>query len=168
MGLFDKLFGNKQPANITLKAPLNGELIPIQEIPDPTFSECVLGPTTCFKPGTDGTVYAPCDGVITQIFKTAHAVTITSTDKVEILIHVGINTVDLNGEGFEALVTDDEQVKAGQPLIKFDQEVIAKAGLSNLVPMVICNSTDFQSVEYITPRAVTTNDDICTIIPQSN
>ena len=168
MGFLDKLFGNKQSTVITLKAPLNGEMIPIQEIPDPTFSECVLGPTACFKPGEDGTVYAPCDGVITQIFKTAHAVTITSKDKVEILIHVGINTVDLKGEGFEALVADDQEVTAGQPLIKFDQAVIAKTGLSNLVPMVICNGMDFKSVEYAAPRAVTTNDNICTIFPQDN
>ena len=76
--------------------------------------------------------------------------------------------MDLKGEGFEALVKDDEEVKAGQPLIKFDQEIIAQAGLSNLVPMVICNAMDFKSVEYVSPRAVTTNDDICTIIPQDN
>lgn len=166
MGFLDKLFGNKQAANLTLKSPINGELIPTQEIPDPTFSECVLGPTACLKPGTDGTVYAPCDGVISQIFKTAHAVTITSKDGVEILIHVGINTVDLKGEGFEALVADEQEVKVGQPLIKFDQEVIAKAGLSNLVPMVILNAMDFKSAEFVAPRAITTNDDVCTIIPQ--
>ena len=163
MGFFDKLFGNKQPANITLKAPLNGELIPIQEIPDPTFSECVLGPTACFKPGTDGTVYAPCDGVITQIFKTAHAVTITSKDKVEILIHVGINTVDLKGQGFEAYVHDDQEVKAGQPLIRFDSKVIADAGLCGYVPFVILNASDYATCQFVTPQPITTKDVVCTL-----
>ena len=169
MRFLDKLLGKKAVEPIQIFAPLNGAILERQEIPDPTFSDEVLGPTLCFKPeGDDQTIYAPCDGVISQIFKTAHAVTITSKDKVEILIHVGINTVDLKGEGFEALVKDDEEVKAGQPLIKFDQEIIAQAGLSNLVPMVICNAMDFKSVEYVSPRAVTTNDDICTIIPQDN
>lgn len=165
MGFFDKLFGGNKPANITLKSPIKGDMINVTEIPDPTFAESVLGPTTCFKPGDDGTVYAPCDGVVTQIFKTAHAVTLTSTDNVEILIHVGINTVDLKGEGFEALVKDDDQVKAGQPLIRFDNKVIAQHGLSNLVPVVVCNASDFKSVEFIAPKAVTTDDDICTIQP---
>lgn len=165
MGFFNKLFGGNKPSIITLKSPIKGEMINVADIPDPTFAESVLGPTIGFKPGEDGTVYAPCDGVVTQIFKTAHAVTLTSTDKVEILIHVGINTVDLKGEGFEALVKDDEQVKAGQPLIRFDSKVIAAHGLSNLVPFVVCNSTDFKSVEFIEPRAVGTDDDVCTIHP---
>lgn len=165
MGFFDKLFGSKKAEVLTLKAPLNGEIIDIKEIPDPTFAEGVLGPTIGFKPGEDGTIYAPCDGVVTQIFKTAHAVTITSNDKVELLIHVGINTVDLKGEGFEAFVKDDDVVKCGQPLIKFDQAIIANAGLSNLVPVVICNAMDFKDVNFVEPKAVTTNDDFCTITP---
>lgn len=163
MGFFDKLFGSKKAEVLKLNSPLNGEIIDVKEIPDPTFADCVLGPTVCFKPGEDGTVYAPCDGVVTQIFKTAHAITITSNDKVELLIHVGINTVDLKGEGFEAFVKDDDVVKCGQPLIRFDQEVIAKAGLCNLVPVVICNSMDFKSVEFTDPQTVTTNDSFCTI-----
>lgn len=165
MGLFDKFFGSKKAEVIKLNSPLNGEIIDVKEIPDPTFSDCVLGPTICFKPGEDGTVYAPCDGTVTQIFKTAHALTITSNDKVELLIHVGINTVDLKGEGFEAYVKDDDVVKCGQPLIKFDQQVIAKAGLSNLVPVVICNAMDFKSVDFVGPQSVTTNDQFCTINP---
>lgn len=166
MGFFDKLFGGKKAQVITLKSPLVGEIIETGEIPDPTFSECVLGPTCCFQPGEDGTVYAPCDGVVTQIFKTAHAITITSNDNVEILVHIGINTVDLKGEGFEAFVKDDDVVKCGQPLIKFDQAVIAKAGLSNLVPMVICNASDFKDVQFASPRQVTLDDIACTITPE--
>lgn len=165
MGFLSKLFGSNQNTSITLKSPLNGEILETKEIPDPTFSDQVLGPTLCLKPDEDGTIYSPCDGVITQIFKTAHAVTITSKDKVEILIHVGINTVDLKGNGFEALVKDDEEVKTGQPLIKFDQKVIADAGLSNLVPMVICNAMEFEDCSFVGPRQISTADDICTLIP---
>lgn len=165
MSFLNKLFGSKKAEVITLNSPLNGEILDTKAIPDPTFADCVLGPTICFKPGEDGTIYAPCDGTVTQIFKTAHAITITSTDKVELLIHVGINTVDLKGEGFEAFVKDDDVVKCGQPLIKFDQTVIAKAGLSNLVPVVICNAMDFNSIEFAGTRSVTTTDKFCFITP---
>ena len=165
MGFFQKLFSST-PTTIKLTSPLNGSLLPKSEIPDPTFADEVLGPTVCFKPGSDGVVYAPCDGVITQIFKTAHAVTISSNQKVELLIHVGINTVDLKGQGFEALVHDDEKVTAGQPLIKFDQEVIARANLSNLVPLVICNVSDFAEVKFIEPQdSISTKDVFCEITP---
>lgn len=165
MGLFDKLFGGKKADEIVIKSPVNGDIIELSEVPDPTFAECVLGPTTAFRPGEDGTVYAPCDGVITQIFKTAHAVTITSADKVELLIHIGINTVDLKGEGFQAFVKDDDEVKAGQPLIKFDQQIIANAGLSSVIPVVVCNASDFKDVTFAQPGKVAVGDQICTVQP---
>lgn len=165
MGFLGKIFGNKEVAAISLKSPLNGEILERSTIPDPTFRDEILGPTLCFKPGADHTIYAPCDGVITQIFKTGHAVTITSKDKVEILIHVGINTVDLKGEGFTPLVQDDDEVKAGQPLIQFDGDLITKKGFSTLVPFVICNASDFKACNFIEPRAVTLRDEVCSLIP---
>ena len=164
MGFLDKLLGKKAVEPIQIYAPLNGAILERQEIPDPTFSDEVLGPTLCFKPeGDDQTIYAPCDGVISQIFKTAHAVTITSKDKVEILIHVGINTVDLKGQGFEAYVHDDQEVKAGQPLIRFDSKVIADAGLCGYVPFVILNASDYATCQFVTPQPITTKDVVCTL-----
>lgn len=166
MGFFSRLFKENTATKFTLLAPVNGKLVPASQIPDATFSEGILGPTIGIEPSADGTVYSPCDGTISQIFKTGHAVTITSTNNVEILIHVGINTVDLQGEGFQALVKDDQQVKAGDPLIKFDSNVIKGKGLSNVVPVVICNSQDFASVEFVEQNQdVTHSSVICTIVP---
>lgn len=170
MGLFGSLFGKQHETQAaptyTLKAPIVGELVSAAETEDPTFAEQVLGPTVAFKPASaeDCTVYAPCDGVITQIFKTAHAVTLSSKDgAVEMLIHIGINTVDLKGKGFTALVTDEQEVKAGAPLIKFDGNFLESQGYKLIVPMAICNASDFAEVSFIEPKAVTLNDDICTI-----
>lgn len=173
MGLTDFLFARKELHKLAIRTPLlspiNGELLPADVIPDPTFSQQVLGPTICFKPGDDGTVYSPCNGVVTQIFNTAHAITLTSSNRVEVLIHVGINTVDLKGEGFQALVKDDEEVKVGQPLIRFDKNIIQKAGLSDLIPFVICNANDFQECKFTEdplPKVITTADEFCFIYPK--
>lgn len=178
MGLFHAWFGRSyddplRPANspdstgsFTLKSPMVGELVSAQETGDPTFAEEILGPSVAFKlgPDSDCTVYAPCDGVITQMFKTGHAVTISSKEgQVEMLIHVGINTVDLKGKGFTALVSDDQEVKAGEPLIKFDGEFLRSRGYELIVPMAICNASDFADISFIQPEHVTLDTEICSI-----
>lgn len=170
MGFFSKLFGtgSQKPMSFTINSPLNGEIAPASEIPDPTFSEGILGPTICFKPGSDGTIYAPCNGEVSQIFKTGHAIAITSDDRVEVLIHIGINTVKLKGEGFTALVKAGDLITTGQPLIKFDQDIIRKAGYSTCVPVVICNGMEYADVKFAEPGAITINDVACTIKPNTD
>ena len=164
MGFLDKLLGKKAVEPSQIFAPLNGAILERQEIPDPTFSDEVLGPTLCFKPeGDDQTIYAPCDGVISQIFKTAHAVTITSKDKVEILIHVGINTVDLKGQGFEAYVHDDQEVKEIQPLIRFDSKDNADAGHWGYWPFRILTVSVYATCQVETTQPINTNDAACTL-----
>lgn len=170
MGFLGSLFGKHNEATATqtytLKAPIAGELVSAAETEDPTFADQILGPTVAFKLSDDSdcTVYAPCDGVITQIFKTAHAVTLSSKDgSVEMLIHIGVNTVDLKGKGFTALVQDEQEVKAGTPLIKFDGKFLESQGYKLIVPMAICNANDFAEVTFIEPKAVTLDDTICTI-----
>lgn len=178
MGFFSSLFGKQQKeetpvaatpsqaAVCTLKSPLTGELVSSTETEDPTFAEQILGPTVAFKltKDDDCTIYAPCDGIVTQIFKTAHAVTLSSKDmNVEMLIHIGIDTVNLKGEGFTALVQDDQEVKAGDPLIKFDPEFLESKGYKLIVPMAICNAADFESVTFVDPKKVAKGDDICTV-----
>lgn len=174
MSLFSSLFSKQNETSesaaqanvITLKSPLSGELVSAEETDDPTFAEQILGPTVAFKvkTGSDCTVYSPCDGVITQMFKTAHAVTVSSKEgSVEMLIHVGIDTVNLKGEGFTALVQDDQEVKAGDPLIRFDGAFLESKGYKLIVPMAICNAGDFASINFSEPKAVSKGDDICTV-----
>ncbi len=155
----DKLFTKKE-STLTIMAPLNGEIIDKSIIPDPTFAEGILGPTIGFNP-TAGMIYAPFDGVITQIFRTGHALTITSNTGIEVLIHVGINTVDLKGQGFTALVKEDAEVKQGDPLIKFDIPFIKQQGYSLEIPLVVCNPDSFNKVEFIASGPVKVGDVIC-------
>ncbi len=159
MSFLGKLFGSKPDP--VLYSPVKGEAILNDQIPDPTFAEGILGPTFAVDP-KEGLIKAPCDGTITQIFRTGHAVTLTSKDGVEILIHVGINTVDLKGEGFKPLVKDNEEVKKGSPLIEFDIDLIKEKGFSTIVPIVVCNPTDFESVTFIKPSTVDNQSQICT------
>ncbi len=98
---------------------------------------------------SEGMVYAPCDGVIGTIFKTAHAVAIAADNGAEILIHVGIDTVKMNGEGFKALVKNGDRVKAGDRLIEFDLDLIKARTKSHLTPFVVTNSGELKEVKIL-------------------
>lgn len=161
MSLFGNLFAKKDN-QIHIFSPVQGNVVLASDIPDPTFAENILGPTTAIIP-TTGHVYAPFDGTITQIFKTGHALTITSKDGVELLIHVGINTVDLKGEGFKALVADNQEVTKGTPLIDFDINFIMEKGYNIIVPVVICNPTDFTNINFTAPGNVNNETIICSL-----
>ncbi len=128
--------------------PVKGRVIPQTEILDETFSEGVIGIGVGIIP-SDNRVTAPCDGVIATVTDTAHAVGIES-DGMEILIHVGIDTVKMKGEGFVCHVSEGEKVKAGQLLITFDREKIAAAGYSDTVAVMLANSFDFNDVKCLT------------------
>lgn len=158
-----KIFGSNSKSNsIELLSPVNGKIINTNEIPDPTFADGILGPTIGIDP-IEGVVYAPCDCKIEQIFKTGHAVSISTKDKLEILIHVGINTVDLKGEGFTALVKDDDEVTKGTPLIKFDINLIKEKGFSTIIPVVICNASDFGDISLTDPCNIDKLEKLATI-----
>ncbi|MBO4288991.1 MAG: PTS glucose transporter subunit IIA [Lachnospiraceae bacterium] len=128
-----------------LLQPCKGIVIPQEEIPDDTFAEGILGQGIGIKP-SEGIVYAPFDGMVTSVFDTKHAITLEK-DGMEVLIHVGINTVNMNGEGFEAFVEDDTEVKAGQKLLRFDTDAIHKAGYDDTVVVLLTNSDDMEDVE---------------------
>ena len=121
MGFFDKLFGGKSKDENTAKftnqsktvlTPLQGKVLAQADIPDETFAQGILGPGCGIEP-TGDTVYAPFDGTVTQIATTLHAVGITSNDGIELLIHVGMDTVDMKGQGFTVLVKENQKVTAG-------------------------------------------------------
>lgn len=131
-----------------LIAPVKGRTIPLSEVPDPVFAEKMAGDGVAIEP-TGDMVVAPADGELTLVFKTKHAFALTLATGAEILVHIGIDTVSLNGEGFEQLAEQGTQVKAGTPIIKIDRDFIKSKGLSLITPVLITNTDDFASVTPI-------------------
>ena len=126
-------------------APVSGTVIPSEEIPDETFAAGVLGQGVGIQP-ENGVVVAPFDGEISSVTDTRHAVGISSPDGMELLIHVGVDTVAMNGDGFECFVQEGQQVKAGDKLIAFDREKIAAAGHPDVVVVLVTNSDDYENL----------------------
>ena len=155
MGFFDKLFGKKLEG---IYAPIAGKAVAITEVPDPTFAEGMLGNGIAIEP-TDGKVYAPCDATVDMMFDTGHAVSMTTESGVEILVHVGLETVGLEGKPFTVHVQNGDKVKKGQLLIEADLEAIKAAGLPTITPVLICNTDDYPTFKTHVGTAVT-NDDL--------
>lgn len=130
---------------IDIISPFDGEIIPLKEVKDEVFSSGVAGKGVAILPKNDD-VYAPCDGKITALFDSKHAVGITTEDGIDILVHVGINTVMLNGDGFECFVQFGDMVKAGQKLIHFDRERIGQMGYSLASPILISNADECNEI----------------------
>lgn len=153
MGFFSKLFsGSKNAAPLpkceplTVYAPAEGTIIPIAEFPDEVFSQGILGPGCGILP-TGNLVSAPFDGTVIQAADTLHAVGLVSNDGVEVLIHVGVDTVDMGGKGFRYHVKDGQKVRLGDPLIEFDRETIKAAGHSDAIAVVVTNGDDYSAVD---------------------
>lgn len=127
-------------------APIRGRVIPMEDVPDETFAACVLGRGAAIVPD-EGKVYAPFDGEISLVFDTKHAIALTSDSGIELLIHIGINTVELNGKFFEVHVQDGDRVTRGQLLAEFDMDGIAGAGYNLTTPVIINNTDDYAAVD---------------------
>lgn len=119
-------------------------MIPREEIPDETFASGVLGDGVGIEP-EEGLVVAPFDGEISSVTDTRHAVGITGPGEMEVLIHVGVNTVNMQGDGFTLLVKEGDRVKAGQKLLTFDIDKIKAAGYSTTTAVLVTNSDDYES-----------------------
>ncbi|MBO1579674.1 MULTISPECIES: PTS sugar transporter subunit IIA [Bacillus] len=144
--MFKKLFGLGSKTNAeTILAPLTGEVKNIEEVPDPVFAGRMMGDGVAIVP-TEGVVVSPVDGEIVQLFHTKHAVGIKTKNGTEILIHVGLETVKMEGEGFEAHVSEGQAVKAGDKLISFDLELIREKAKSTITPVVITNTDAAESI----------------------
>ncbi len=130
-------------SNLLLVAPIKGWVAPLEEVPDPVFAERILGDGLAIDP-TDSTVYAPCDGVISSSAK--HAVTVHAANGAEILIHIGLETVALGGQGFVGHVRDGRSVNTGDPLLTFDLDYLATHAKSLISPVVVTNGDDFAIV----------------------
>ena len=154
MGFFDKLFGKKLEG---IYAPIAGKAVAITEVPDPTFAEGMLGNGIAIEPA-DGKVYAPCDATVDMMFDTGHAVSLVAESGAEILIHVGLETVGLEGKPFTVHVQNGDKVKKGQLLIEADLEAIKAAGLPTITPVLICNTDDYPTLKTHVGIAVTNAD----------
>jgi PTS system glucose-specific IIA component len=140
--MLKKLFGvNKKETKEILYAPLSGEVKMLSDVPDPVFAEKMMGDGFAIIP-TDGVVTSPVNGRILQVLHTKHAIGIRSENGLEILIHVGLETVSLDGKGFEVHVSEGQKVKQNDKLLTFDLEFISKNARSTITPVVITNSNE--------------------------
>ena len=158
MGFFDKLFGKSEKINGNhIYAPLAGQVVAITEVPDPTFAEGLLGNGVAIIPA-DGKVCSPDDGTVETMFDTGHAVCLKSSAGAEILIHVGLETVGLNGAPFKIHCKNGDTVKKGQLLVEADLEAIKAAGLPVITPVLVCNSDEYAAFKTNIGKAVTNAD----------
>ncbi|MDR1468515.1 MAG: glucose PTS transporter subunit IIA [Spirochaetaceae bacterium] len=126
-------------------APVKGRVLPITQSADPAHQQEAVGKGVCFMP-LGGKIFAPCDGTVEMVFDTKHAINIKSPDGVEVLIHCGIDTVKLGGKGFTTHVKDDDPVKAGQLILEYNKDVIARSGFSLETQVVITNTGDYKAI----------------------
>lgn len=141
-------------------SPLAGQVKPLSQATDPVFSSGVMGQGVVIEP-SQGELVSPVNGTVTVLFPTKHAVGMVSEEGVEMLMHIGMDTVSLDGKGFEAHVAQGDKVTVGQKLISFDMDIIKKAGLVTETPVIITNQDDFQAdVEGTLPREINRGEEL--------
>lgn len=138
-------------------SPLAGKAIALEDVPDPTFAEGILGLGAAVEP-SEGKITAPADGTVGTLFDTHHAIGLNLDNGAELLIHIGINTVELNGEGFTAHVSEGDRVKKSQTLITFDKELIASKGYKTVTPVIVTNPDEYSAVKRVADGNVTEKD----------
>ena len=127
-------------------APVEGMAVPLSEVKDPAFSEEILGKGMAIIP-SKGRIVAPVNGVLSVMFETMHAVSITADNGAEVMIHVGLDTVKLRGQGYRSLKKQGDAVKAGELLLEFDLEEISRKGYDLITPVIILNTGEFPAME---------------------
>lgn len=155
MGLLKELF-RKETLNYTpgtIYAPLDGRYIPMEEVADPVFSSGMLGKGIGIEPQR-GLLYAPADGIVTLIAKTKHAIGITTPDGAELLLHIGLDTVEMNGNGFQCLVQQNQSVSLGQCLMRFSLDKIRDAGHGTTVLVVLTNAAQYHEITFETKAEI--------------
>lgn len=157
MGFLDKFLGKEKEAPVceplTVYAPAAGEVIALDQYPDEVFGQGVLGPGCGILPSEDKVV-APFNGTVIQLIDSRHAIGVASSDGMEVLIHIGVDTVEMAGKGFTALVKEGQKISRGDALIRFDRDAIREAGHSDAIAVVVTNSDEFSAVTLETEGAV--------------
>lgn len=147
-----QMFGGSHSIKQIL-APVAGVTIPMSEVDDPTFSQELLGKGVAIIP-SEGKVVAPADGEVVVMFGTKHAVSIRTDEGVELIIHIGLDTVNLKGQYYNAHVAQGDRVKAGDMLVEFDMDQIKAAGYDVVTPIIICNTPDYPNMVCHTGKEV--------------
>lgn len=142
---------------MVIASPLKGTVVNLSDVQDEAFSSGALGKGAAVMPA-EGVIYAPADGTISAFFPTGHAIGMTTTDGVELLIHVGMDTVQLEGKGFTPLAKAGDVVKKGQKLLEFDMDLITKAGLSMVTPVLVANTAEYAAVIPVNKENVSAGD----------
>ncbi|WP_374718721.1 PTS sugar transporter subunit IIA [Parageobacillus toebii] len=166
--MFKKWFGKKEkPTHEDVVAPLAGTIKPLEEVPDPVFSQKMMGDGIAIEP-TEGEVVAPVNGEVVQVFPTKHAVGLRSEAGVELLIHVGLETVSMNGEGFTAHVAAGDRVKVGQRLLTVDLDLVKQKVKSTITPIIVTNGDAVASLQKTSETKATKGETVIFHIETNN
>jgi PTS system beta-glucosides-specific IIC component len=149
---------------LTIKSPISGEVLPLSEVKDAVFSQEIMGKGVAVMPA-EGKVYSPIDGTVEALFKTKHAIGLKSNDGVEVLIHIGIDTVELEGKYFTSHVEQGSKIKVGDLLIEFDKDSIKKEGYDIITPIIITNTEMYMDVLHTERSVIEKNETIIRVIP---
>ena len=152
----------KEAKAAVLGAHMNGTVLALCKVDDEAFASGAMGDGVAIEP-SEGKLYAPADGVIESVFETKHAVGMTTADGVEVLMHIGIDTVKLGGKHFEAHVAPEQNVKKGDLLVSFDMDAIKAEGYPLTTPMIICNTDDYKTIRVLTSGDITNGTDLLNI-----
>lgn len=165
--MFDSLrkMFEKNAKTISLKAVEDGRTIPMDEVNDQTFAQELLGPGIAIVP-SNGTVVSPINGTIATVMDTKHAVCIQGEDGLELIVHAGLDTVELNGKDYQTYKEIGDQVKAGDVLLEFDLEEITKAGYDVTTPIVITNLGDYKITKCLTGQQVKAGEEVIQLTKQ--
>lgn len=159
--MFD-FFKKKKSQELIIGSPVKGKAVPLSSVNDPTFSEEMLGKGVAIIP-SDGKIFAPADGKIETLFDTLHAVSLVTGDSVEILIHAGLDTVQMHGDGFTGHVHSGDTVHKGDLLLEIDLDKVKAAGYDMITPVIICNTDEYADVRSLAGKDVNPGDDVISI-----
>lgn len=146
----------------TIKATASGDIVAMKDIPDAVFAQGMVGPCIGIEPN-NGTIVAPCDGQILQLSDTMHAFGIQGLAGEQVLVHIGIDTVSMNGDGFMAKAKVGDSVKAGQPIIEMDIDKVKEAGHPTVVITILSNANNYSDVRFTEDNTVSISDDLIVI-----
>ncbi|MFC4401866.1 PTS sugar transporter subunit IIA [Gracilibacillus xinjiangensis] len=156
--MFKKLF-KKKDSSVDLISPLTGNVVPLEDVPDQVFSQKMMGDGIAVQP-TANLVVSPIDGEVVDVFKTKHAISLRGDNGAEILMHMGLETVELNGEGFDIKVKNGDKIKQGDSLAEIDVDGISNKGYKTITPIILVNGDDYELTNVSTEKEVKAGSDI--------